>query len=96
MNLLTKMFWSSGELCNLLWENIHPLQVLLGELGCLLWKWSKQKVQHSLNQTVQPRINLYLIQVDSDFFHFPFYSTELNTRECASSCIYDIQISYQS
>lgn len=80
------MFWTIGELCYLQWETIYYLAGASGELHCLVWKESKWKVWCSLKWITQPRINLYLMHVDTDFFHFCY--TELITRACTSSCIW--------
>lgn len=93
-SLLTEMLWTTGELWSLQWETIYYLAGASGELHCLVWEESKGKVWCSLKWITQPRINLSLIHVDTDSFHFCY--TELITRECTSSCIYDIQIPYQS
>lgn len=76
------------------WRLFTTLQVLQEELHWFVWEGSKWKAQCSLKGIMQPRIKFYFIHVDTDFFHFCY--TELNTRDCASSCIYDIQIPYQS
>lgn len=70
IDLLTEMFWAIGELCYLQWETIYYLAGASGELHCLVWKESKWKVWCSLKWITQPRINLSLIHVDTDFFPF--------------------------